>query len=457
MPKQRPQRISIIVSNQFDKDLVLTPWMDSILNAPQILVGLSGGMDSMLLLKLLAERIDPELICAVHINHGLSPNADLWQATASEFCAALGVDFYSRSVQVKSTGLGIEAAARQQRYKVFEDLLKPGGLLFLAHHADDQAETLLYRLFRGSGPKGLAAMANYRSIGSGVLIRPLLTFNKSQLNDCATELGLHWIEDESNQDNSFDRNYLRNKVLPEVGHRWPDYSQSLQRTAQLCAESEQLVEDLAKEDLLHLDVRQERAGWSINISSLSLLSPPRQRNILRHWPGLNEMPMPGSKIINQIMDTVIAARDDATPKVVWQSMQWARFQGRLYLLLLQAESCPQQQSTEWDLRSTLKLADNSILLCEEVIGHGLRLDVGPVEVRCRQGGERCRPEGRAHSSSLKKLLQEYALPPWWRDRIPLLYVQDQLVAVGDLWVCEGWAVASGEKGVEIKWLVDCLS
>ena len=167
--------------------------------------------------------------------------------------------------------------------------------------------------------------------------------------------------------------------------------------------------------------------------------------------------MPGSKIINQIMDTVIAARDDATPKVVWQSMQWARFQGRLYLLLLQAESCPQQQSTEWDLRSTLKLADNSILLCEEVIGHGLRLDVGPVEVRCRQGGERCRPEGRAHSSSLKKLLQEYALPPWWRDRIPLLYVQDQLVAVGDLWVCEGWAVASGEKGVEIKWLVDCLS
>ena len=428
--------------------------MDRINGAPQILVGFSGGLDSTLLLKLLCERIDPALICGVHINHGLSPNADRWQAAAADFCSRLGVDFYAQTVQVKSAGLGVEAAARQQRYKVFEELLKPGGLLFLAHHGDDQAETVLYRLLRGSGPKGLSAMSSCRSIGSGMLIRPLLMCNKSQLKDWAIQLGLHWVEDESNQDNSFDRNYLRHKVLPEVAHRWPDYSQSLQRAAQLCGESEQLAEDMAKEDMSRLDLRQERAGWSINISDLSQLSPLRQRNVLRHWSGLNDLPMPGSKIIDQIVGTVVAARADGTPQVIWQCMQWTRFQGRLYLLILHAETLAEQQPTTWDMQSSLKLADNSLLRCHETTGHGLKADIGPVEIRYRQGGERCRPMGRAHSNSLKKLFQENALPPWWRDRVPLLYVGNTLVAVGDLWICEGWAAGDGELGYEIKWQVD---
>ena len=447
------------MSNQLNTDAVLSPWMDRINRAPQILVGFSGGLDSTLLLKLLCERIDPALISAVHINHGLSPNAGRWQAAAGDFCAQLGVDFYARTVQVKSTGLGVEAAAREQRYRVFEGLLKPGGLLFLAHHGDDQAETLLYRLLRGSGPKGLSAMSSCRSIGLGMLIRPLLACNKSQLRDWAIQLGLHWVEDESNQDSSFDRNYLRNKVLPDIAQRWPDYSQSLRRTSLLCSESEQLAQDMAKEDMSRLDLRQERAGWSINISDFSQLSPLRRRNILRHWSGLirhYDLPMPGSKVIDQIVDTVLAARDDATPQVVWQCMQWTRFQGRLYLLILHAKTLAKQQPVLWDMQSPLKLADNSLLRCQETIGLGLRTDIGSVEVRCRQGGERCRPQDRAHSNSLKKLFQEYAVPPWWRDRVPLLYVDTTLVAVGDLWICEGWGAGDGELGCEIKWQVDAV-
>ncbi len=439
--------------SQRDQDFELSPWADLIAGAPQILVGFSGGLDSTLLLKLLSQHIDPSRITAVHINHDLSVYADSWQASAEDTCKQLGVNFYTQKVQVKPSGQGFEAAARNKRYAVFESLIIPNGLLFLAHHADDQAETVLYRLLRGSGPKGLSAMPSCRPIGAGSLIRPFLAWNKSQILACANRLNITWVEDESNQDNAFDRNYLRNKVFPEIAQRWPDYAQSLQQSADLCGQSEQLVEEMAAQDLRHLDLREERAGRSIVIEKFMTLSAMRQRNVLRHWSLADQSPLPGGKIIDEILNSVVNARDDSAPKVIWQSLQWTRFQGRLYLLEAQTQTFDQKSQAEWSMQAPLTLADRSVLHCHSVIGSGLRANVGPLVIRYRQGGERCKPCGRAHSNSVKKLLQEYAVPPWWRDKIPLLYKDNTLVAVADLWVCDGWNAKCDEPGLAINWQV----
>lgn len=434
----------------------LIPWRQAIDDAPQILLGLSGGMDSMLLLTLLNEQVGSRYIQAVHINHGLSENSDQWQQFAKDYCEKIGVDFYAEKIQLLATGDGIEAAAREARYSVFEKRLKVGGLLFLAHHADDQVETVLYRLLRGAGSKGLAGMPESRSLGSGKLIRPLLDYSKQDLHKEALSRKLKWVEDESNQDNHFDRNYIRNRVIPVIAQRWPDYAQSIMHSAALSLQSDHLAKELAIEDLKGLEVKKESAGWSFSLSLFNEFSNLRQKNILRYWSEINNCPAPSSKIINEILSSVVSARQDASPEVVWQSQCWARFQNRLYLLNHDNKQLQHKSSINWDLKSDLILPDSSSLSARHCIGKGLRQNIDKVEIRYRQGGERCKPEGRGHSSSLKKLLLEYQLPPWLRDRIPLFYVQDQLVAVGDLWVCEGWGVKPKETGIEIFWQVDSL-
>ena len=440
------------MSDQFNAKTALVSWMDRIADAPQILVGYSGGLDSTVLLKFLSQVVDPARLCAVHINHGLSPHANRWQEMAAQFCTQIGVDFHAEKVQVNPRGQGWEAEARAQRLAVFERLLISQGLLFLGHHGDDQAETVLYRLLRGSGPKGLSAMSACRPLGAGQLIRPLLGWSKAQLAACGHQLNLQWVEDESNADNRFDRNFLRNRVIPQIAERWPDFQQSLQSSAQLCNESEQLAEALAIEDMAGLDLRAERAGHSIATDKFIALPVIRQRNVLRHWPQFNGMPMPAGKIIDEVLTSVLRAREDREPQVIWQSLRWSKYRDRLYLLNVESLNIDRQLLV-WDLKQSLRLADSSLLSVVETTGAGLRADIGAVEIRYRQGGERCKPSGRSRSNTLKKLLQEHGLEPWWRDRVPLLYIDNILVAVGDLWICEGWCASAGQPGYIINWQV----
>ncbi|MGB1383397.1 MAG: tRNA lysidine(34) synthetase TilS [Porticoccaceae bacterium] len=444
------------MSELSELDSALIPWKQAIVAAPQILVGLSGGMDSILLLKLLSEQVDTKLIQAMHINHGLSDNADQWQQFAEDYCQQLGVEFYAEKVQLVVSGEGIEAAARDARYAVFKSRLKKDGLLFLAHHADDQVETVVYRLLRGSGSKGLAGMPESRVLGLGQLIRPLLAYSKESIHREAVKKGLKWIEDDSNLDDRFDRNYIRNQVIPVVAKRWPQYPQAIMHSAGLSDQANQLTQDLAFEDLARLDESKERAGWSISMDGLSSLSVVRQKNLLRHWSEIKNLPAPSSKIINEILSSVVAARQDASPEVIWQNQYWARFQSRLYLLRYRNKTTQQDQSIHWNMQNLLVLADDSRVDARCAKGRGLAVSEESVEIRYRQGGERCKPQGRDRSSSLKKLLLEYQLPPWLRDRVPLFYVQDQLVAVGDLWVCEGWSAKPKESGMEIHWQVDSV-
>lgn len=451
---------TILTDHQLNGTAVFANW-PQIHSTPQVLVGLSGGLDSVVLASLLLEVLGPEQICAVHVNHGLSKNADYWQAQATAFCDAQGIKIHAESVEVKADGEGLEAAARSARYAVFDRLLTEQGVLLLGHHADDQVETVLYHLLRGSGAKGLSGMPAQRPLGQGQLIRPLLNWKKSDLLTYAQYKGLGWVEDESNQQDKFDRNYLRNQVVPKIAQRWPGYVESIQSSAQHSAEANQLAEQLACEDLSGLDMRAERAGWSICIDALQALDAVRQKNILRHWPGQRNLPMPNQKIVAQIMESILDAEADAEPLVSWQSLHWRRFQGRLYLLPSAALTKSQGQVAYWVIDEPddqrLELADGSCLVAVEAQGQGLAVPSGEgLTVRYRQGGERCKPEGRAHSSSLKKLFLEYRVEPWWRDRMPLLYLGETLVAVGDCWVCEGWQAGPAQRGKKIHWQPNSL-
>ncbi|MDG1163874.1 MAG: tRNA lysidine(34) synthetase TilS [Porticoccaceae bacterium] len=448
---------AMLTNGNLQASSLFAAWQQQLNSAPQILVALSGGLDSTVLLHLLLAALPAERLYAVHINHGLSKNADYWQSAVEGYCQSLGVRLHSETVEVVASGEGIEAAARSARYSLFEELLQKDGLLLLGHHADDQVETMLYRLLRGSGAKGLAGMPAQRALGQGQLIRPLLAASRAELEAYAQAQDLVWVEDESNAEDKFDRNFLRNQVLPVMAQRWPDYRQSLQLSSDQSKEADQLAESLAGEDMAQLDCREERAGWSICIENFMQFSDLRQRNILRHWPGLHGMAAPNKKIITEINDCVIGVREDAQPVVAWQAMQWRRFQGRLYLLRSNICDFAPEQRYQWSMEQILQLADNSHIAVYEVMGEGLALKAGQSVTLCyRQGGERCKPVGRCHSNSLKKLFLEYGIEPWWRDRMPLLYVDETLVAVGDCWVCDGWQAQQGQSGKKIRWQANSL-
>ena len=451
-------RAIVKAKRELSASAVFANWQEQLDSAPQILVGLSGGLDSSVLLSLVCEVVAAEKITAVHINHGLSPNADHWQQQSAEFCRSLGVRLHAESVTVLEVGGGLESAARDARYTVFEKLIVEEGILLLGHHADDQVETVLYRLLRGSGPKGLAGIPVTRPLGHGKLLRPLLDWPKIALENWASRKQLRWIEDESNQQDRFDRNYLRRRVVPALAERWPDYIQGVTRSAQHSLEADQLAESVAWTDLEDLDIRPERAGLSLSLPKFNQLEPLRQRNLLRYWPTFYRLAALSPNLVDEVLNSLVSAREDSEPKVVRAEIQLCRYRNRLYLLNLSGRpKMADDVCLFWHADELLVLPDGTHLSAERVRGEGLRIDdVSQLSLRFRQGGERCQPAGRDRSNSLKKLLQEYALEPWWRERIPLFYIEEQLVAVGDLWVCQGWQCGADEEGLKITWQTNSL-
>ena len=421
----------------------------------QVLVGFSGGLDSSVLLDLLIQIIPSDNVTAVHVNHGLSPKASEWQAHAERFCQSRGVTCHSERVEVKLDGEGPEAAARKVRYAVFETLLRPDGILLLGHHQDDQSETLIYRLMRSSGPVGLSGIPAMRSLGAGRLYRPLLSWPKEALQAYALNKNIKWVEDTSNSRNDYDRNFLRNRLIPILAERWPDYRQRLRGVSEISEDSSKLCRDLATHDMKALQSRPERAGFSLLIDSFNQLSRVRQKNVLRHWGGTQDRCAPSRKIIDEIIKAVIEARVDASPKVVCQDTEYRRYNGRLYRLdsiKLMGQPDDQPLDMSWQHSEILNLGGGMQLVGKPSLGDGLRApQSGILRVANRRGGEHCHPAGRPHSNTLKKCLQEFGLEPWWRDRVPLIYLDQQIVAVADLWVCDGWRAKQGETGIKFHW------
>ncbi len=404
-------------------------------------VGFSGGLDSTVLLHSLAELKLPIALRALHINHQISPNALSWQHQCAQFCQQMGVPFFAEKVQVESTGKGIEDAARAARYQIFEQYVGADDCLFTGHHSNDQVETLLLRLMRGTGLRGLAAIAGERFLYSnGKLVRPLLHFSRAELEAYARAQKLCWVEDESNQDDHYDRNFLRNQVIPLLQARWPAFMRKWQQTADLCARQEGLLEEFAHLDLQQAGPCKERVGQSIDLLWVKSLSSARRQNLLRYWLRQMGCDLPEIAHLQQLEHQLFNARVDASIEVSWGGYSLRPYQTRLFLVpcilpLMALELVP------------LLAAENNSST------QFLRANLPDLHIRYRSGGERCKPAHRQHSQTLKKLLQEYLLEPWLRNSVPLLFSGDQLVAVGDLWICEGYAAPTGTPAIKLVWRI----
>jgi tRNA(Ile)-lysidine synthase len=407
-------------------------------------VAFSGGADSAVLLHLASHiRGDTPLI-AVHVDHGLHADSRQWAKHAETFATSLGAEFVGMRRSVSDIGSGIEAAAREARYECFESVLEDGDWLMSAHHQDDQAETLLLNLLRGSGVLGLAGIAARRPCGAGTLVRPLLDVSRQTLLDYADGQRIAWIEDPSNSDSRFDRNFLRNEVLPGLRSRWPALGKRLTRSAELAGEASDLLDVLAAQELAAAG-RADR----LNVAALKSLSPARQRNLLRFAVrSLGLPPLPASRL-QEILSTVLDARDDAQPRVEWAGAEARRYRGILYLhsvaspiLVENGRLLPGQELALGPGLGRLSLVRAG--------GRGInpQLAEAGLLIRCRDGGERLRPAAGAATRTLKSLLQDAGILPWMRDRIPLLVHNERLVAVADLWTESD---ACSEDGYSVHW------
>ncbi len=412
-------------------------------------VAYSGGLDSTVLLHALATSSEQHGVplLAIHVDHGLQKDSEQWAEQCSTAVAALGVEYQSMRVTVDSnSGTGQEAAARDARYAALASLMSPGDWILSAHHQDDQAETLLLNLLRGSGPAGIAGIAALRPFEDGFLARPMLTFSQHSLQDYATQHDLSWIEDPSNSDSSFDRNFLRRDILPRLESRWPELAKRLYRSSRIAGDTASLLDALAAIDAQALGDRYDR----LRVDVLRSFPVERQRNVLRYALRQLGMATPSAAQLQRVLDEVVAARDDAEPVLKWSGVEVRRFRNCLYLLTPDQSELP---------------ADTAVPKgCDRIeLGHGLgalRLESGAtqgldrnlfergVELRYRQGGEKLRLVNQSHTKTLKNLLQESSIVPWMRNRIPLVFAGDELVAVADLWLA---ADAASTPGVAIHW------
>jgi tRNA(Ile)-lysidine synthase len=417
-------------------------------------VAYSGGVDSHVLLHALAS-IRASLGCrigAVHVNHGLHEHAAEWETHCREVSRTLAVPFVSLRVDARAAaGESPEAAARAARYAALQDWLAPGDCLLTAQHQDDQAETLLLQLLRGSGVKGLAAMPVRADFGAGQLRRPLLDCARQALLAYARENDLDWIDDPSNQDTGLDRNFLRHRVVPELRERWPALSATLARSARHCAEATRALAQLAELDLAAVAGETARA---LQVSGLQRLSMERRRNALRHWCMRQCGSTPSTAVVERMLTDVLAGRVDAEPCVRWGDHELRRYRDQVYLLGQAPLELPAGM-LDWPLPRPLVLpGDGGTLSVTTETGGGIRAAAvagNLLQVGFRHGGERCRPGGRRHHHALKKLFQEHGVLPWERSRIPLIYIGNELAAVAGLWVCEPFCAGAGEPGLAIHW------
>lgn len=419
------------LQNPFLRRLALQ--LQALAPAQRLLIAYSGGRDSHVLLHALHQLHHDIPLQAVHIHHGLQSEADQWVAHCRCVCEALAVPLEVVHVQAQpGPGESPEAVAREARYQAFARLIKTGDMLLTAHHQEDQAETLLLQLLRGAGPAGLAAMANCMPFAKAHLARPLLGFDQQAIAQYATAWGLGWIEDPSNQALGFDRNYLRHQLMPVIRQRWPGAAQTLHRAAAHQAQAQSLLNDLADLDLTAL---ANASDHSLSVAALRQLTSARQGNCLRRWLVQQGFGVPPQARLEAIITQVLEADVDSTPLVVWDNVQVRRYRDRLYAMAPLTPHDP-TQIIAWDVRQPLVIAHLGITLqASDVALQGLRLveQTAPISVRFRSGGEYCHAGDKRPGKTLKKRFQEAGIPPWQRERVPLIYAGDTLVAVWGQW------------------------
>lgn len=435
-------------------------------------VGLSGGVDSVVLLDLLA-RIAARRhfsLQALHVNHQLSPNARRWTEFCRALCKGRGIPLRVARVAVRR-GNSLEAAARDARYAVFRR--QRTDFIALAHNRDDQSETVLLQLLRGGGVKGLAAMPLVRDLAAGPLMRtdvlssrgagaaavssirgprifrPLLEASRSEIERYARRRKLAWVEDESNDDTYFPRNFLRHEVLPLIAQKFPAHDAVLARAAGHFAEAAQLLDELAASD-----GREWLNAGALQVAGLRLLSLPRAKNLLRYFLACCGVAMPGAERVEEALRQALTAKDDAEVCIDLDGCQLRRFAGALHVVFTTV--APERGfSRIWRGESELALPElHGVLSMTRRRGIGIsrvRLETGPITIRLRTGGERLQPDCRRPRRSLKNLLQENAVVPWQRERMPLLYCGEVLVWAPGIGIACDFQARPGERSLLPVW------
>lgn len=415
----------------------------------RILIGLSGGVDSVVLLHLL-HKLAPRFswqLSALHVHHGISANADAWVKFCTELCVNYTIPLIIEHVDIAPLRAhGIEAAARKLRHAAFAK--QSCDVVALAHHADDQSETLLLQLLRGAGVRGTSGMPLFAEReGSPNLLRPLLHFSRQEILGYAAAHQLQWIEDESNADDSYPRNFLRHRVMPLLEQKFPAYRDTLARSAQHFAEASSLLAELAK-----LDAAQAIEGETLAVAALQVLSLPRAKNLLRYFLHSLGAPMPQAVQLDDMLQQLRNAREDAAVCINFGDRQVRCYQGRVYVQLA-LRNFDQNGMLPWHGEAQL---DWPALNAQIHFTHGLSLGISleklqraPVTLRFRQGGETLRPHPNAATRTLKNLLQEQQIPPWRRDPIPLLYCGEVLVCVVGVAIAAEYQAVVNEAGISV--------
>ncbi|MDR2220975.1 MAG: tRNA lysidine(34) synthetase TilS, partial [Methylobacillus sp.] len=442
-----------------------------------ISVGLSGGVDSVALLHLLAQCAPQRgyTLSALHVHHGISPRADDWAAFCAALCAQLGVPLQIERVNIEPlrADLGVEAAARALRHEALAR--QPVDFIALAHHQNDQAETLLLQLLRGAGVKGAAAMPVLKMrAGAPALLRPLLDESRAALVEYAEQHGLRWVEDESNADDAYPRNFLRHRVMPLLEARFPGSAATLARSAGHFAEAGELLDELAERDAglpltLPLSPQAGRGnkttpsplvgeGWgegdTFPITQLQFLSPPRAKNLLRWFLHQNGAPMPHAAQLDDMLRQLLTARGDAAVCIAWGGWQVRRYRDHVYV----CRELPEPDAAFcviWRGEEVLPLPElGGELHFTSAVGAGIsqeKLRGARVSVRVRQGAERLRLDANRPSRTLKNLLQENNFPPWQRDTLPLLFCGDALIAAPGIGIEHAYRARPDEEGIVPSW------
>ncbi|MDR0217317.1 MAG: tRNA lysidine(34) synthetase TilS [Enterobacteriaceae bacterium] len=432
----------------------------------KFLVGFSGGLDSTVLLHLLVrlrqplcDKEHPIILRAIHIHHGLNVKADAWADHCRQICAEWQVGFRTERVNLDSRKKGIEAEARDARYQAFRHELQPDEVLLTAQHLDDQAETFVLALKRGSGPAGLSSMPAVMPFAETTLMRPLLNTSRAELECYARAQGLKWVEDDSNQDDRYDRNFLRLNIMPLLNQRWPHFSQAVSRSASLCGEQEQLLDELLDDSLNSL-ITPEGA---IAISPLESCSEAKRNAILRRWLNRHGVKMPAREQLQRIWSEVALSRQDAEPRFRLGQLDIRRYRQQLWLI-------PLYQSLagvviEWNIGQKLLLPDGlGTLFISEFISEMVSANSAlteSIDVRTPENNERVTIRfgiqgnisivGRPHSRHSKKLWQELGVAPWLRERTPLLYYNDQLIAALGVFVTKTGQNSPDGKRLSVQW------
>ena len=425
----------------------------------RMVLGLSGGIDSVVLLEVLRRLAGPlgfRLAC-VHVNHGISPNARRWAAFCARRCKRHAIALALHEVDLKPyRAEGLEAAARRARYQVYAR--QEADFIVLAQHMDDQAETVLLQLLRGAGVKGAAAMPllrvqdadnKARSAPVPAILRPMLALSRKQIEAYAKANKLKWVEDESNADTRHDRNFLRHRVLPVIAEAFPGYRMTLARAASHMAEASLILDQLAE-----ADAKLAVTGNKLVLAELRRIGVARAKNLVR-WLLLQQgAAAPETDRLAEGLRQLFQARDDATVRVVLGACELRRYAGCAYLLRSLAE-VPAELRRDWDGKPVWPLPELDGTL-HFMRGPGAGLDCAMIgekglSIRLRQGGEKLRLQPGGSTRSLKNLLQEAHMPPWERERLPLIYCADTLVAVPGLGVASGWQAGAGNVGWTITW------